>query len=805
MKKIFWREVLEMLSEFVYLALIFFVPVYFAVWFKTYSIFELDKLVLFRTGVLLLSLLTVLRFLFWPEILENFQPGIRFARRYFLAPLTFLVLSGLVCLASSDLVLSFWGSYARQEGWLNFGFYILWLVLVVINAISLDNRIFHSALVPVRSRSDRIKRNVQKTIIVMVAAGALVSLYGCLQYVGIDFLVWPESPLLFRVFSSFGQPNFLASWLLFVLPLTFYLLKTNSGWWPRFWPLLILALELFCLFFTASRAAWLALVIVFCLFFLPWLWRRLPERRFGRLLAVVVSLVILAGVLAGMNHYSHGRLSTILKFQDGSVAARLKFWSVSLPAIGQKPLLGYGQDNYDSVFLRAYQPDWGVYGKVNAYTDRAHNLILDIWLAGGLVGFLAWLLLWLFAFRLWRDNRRRLLAKKDQALNQALGFGLLAFLLSLLFGFPFVAGQVYFFSLIALLVSLNFASSSRASEPLVSLCPLLEKGASLASRLFPKKSNLLPVTWAQSHEFKIILGIALSALAFWQISFQFNVLMAEHYFNALYFNLNDRQYFTAYLLDNYTDHTLTSPNNRRYYKRVLGEQLTNAWPGLIEVPVKRFGLIKLEQIEAFLPASGYENLLVKAKIRAILGDQAGAAEYWQSAQSLGRELPLTYLDAARIATFQGDLTAAISNYKSALARLPDFNNPAMNDEQRRSGRFHQYLLEKGLGDNYILAKEYFLAEQAYRAAFFANPLNFSLYKNIADTYYLRGNFGQAAHYNKIGWRHNPADYTWPLAISLSYQAAGDKVMSLEKLNQAIKLAPDNHNLERLRQSYLLAN
>ncbi|MCX6797843.1 MAG: O-antigen ligase family protein [Candidatus Falkowbacteria bacterium] len=408
MRKFFARDILDLLIEFTYLAIIFFIPIYFAVWFPTYNIFELDKLVIFKIGVLFLLGLSLIKIIFYyplaPFLKTEFRPQ-NLWQRYFLAPSVFIIVLSLVWVFALNTGMSFFGSYARQEGLLSYWFYFLWLVLTVFNVISVNNIFSKSKALNHEEISGLIARNLKRIIVTITISSALVSFYGIMQFLGIDFLIWPEPPVLtHRAFSSFGQPNFLASWLLLTIPLAFYLIKIQSGTFNKFWFYLILVLQLICLFCTASRGAWLALIGTGLLFLFFYLWRSIKLSRSKKILAVFL-IFILAGVLLfGLDKLSNGRLARSFNVGDGSVAAHLDFWVASGSAIKLKPLVGYGLDNYSDVFARAYKPNWAAYGNINAYSDRAHNFILDILLGGGLIGLVAWLVLFYYLFRLIRDN-----------------------------------------------------------------------------------------------------------------------------------------------------------------------------------------------------------------------------------------------------------------------------------------------------------------------------------------------------------------------------------------------------------------
>jgi O-antigen ligase len=89
----------------------------------------------------------------------------------------------------------------------------------------------------------------------------LVSLYALLQYLGLDFFLWSETPSVTgRAFSSLGQPNFLGHFLAINIPIIiFSLVFLTKKKFYKFLVFLVLLLNLSALVISLSRAAWLAL------------------------------------------------------------------------------------------------------------------------------------------------------------------------------------------------------------------------------------------------------------------------------------------------------------------------------------------------------------------------------------------------------------------------------------------------------------------------------------------------------------------------------------------------------------------
>jgi tetratricopeptide (TPR) repeat protein len=88
-----------------------------------------------------------------------------------------------------------------------------------------------------------------------------------------------------------------------------------------------------------------------------------------------------------------GRLASI-SIEGGST--RFTVWKMALAGAKERPLLGWGQENFNYVFNTYYEPS--LYGQ-EPWFDRVHNVLLDWLVAGGVLGLLAYLAL--FFTSLW--------------------------------------------------------------------------------------------------------------------------------------------------------------------------------------------------------------------------------------------------------------------------------------------------------------------------------------------------------------------------------------------------------------------
>ncbi len=304
------------------------------------------------------------------------EPGVRGAARRS-SPLLFSIaaLGATILLStvfSSNVLLSLWGSHARQQGMLTL---VAYLTLAAVVATQL--RTWAEAL--------RLMRAI-------VWGSVPVVVYGLIQAFGFDPLPWrtdAASPVL----STIGRANFLGSYLVLVGPLTLALARLS----PRRWAyLLLLAGQLLVLVLTEGRSAWIGLGVAGLAFAL--LWAAVAQR--PRLaLAGVISAVAIVVALGLLNRAAPSgwlaslpridRLATLGDTSSGSTAARLTMWRAALPLAASRLWLGYGPETTELAFAAVYPPQLVYYQGRDAAVDRVHNLWLDQALSSGVLGVLA--------------------------------------------------------------------------------------------------------------------------------------------------------------------------------------------------------------------------------------------------------------------------------------------------------------------------------------------------------------------------------------------------------------------------------
>jgi putative inorganic carbon (HCO3(-)) transporter len=756
-------HILDIAIETSYLLLIFLVPVWFAYLFPIFNMFELSKLIIFK---ILLSFFTI--FLIWwlvagAKIKILFKSLGKFDAINIIKlmwPAVALIIYLLVSLFfSTNLVESFWGSYTRQQGVISYLFYFWWGITFF----------FYLFSVLVLHGKASLFKKIKRVLLAMIAAGATVSLYGVLQIMNIDFLAWPEPPFLTgRALSTLGQPNFLASFLLFTIPVTFYFILKKISFWSRFLFVLIFVLQLACLFFTSSRGGFLALLAVLGLVALRFLFFSKLSKKI-KITVIISSLLFLVVSVGTMEFLIPGRVKSLTDLKSGSLAARVYFFQSASDAILEKPIFGYGLETGEDVFIKYYERDWGLFGNVSSSADRAHNLVLDILLSVGFVGFIFFIFWYYYYFRLgFKGIEGR--AEKDLAL--ALTCGSLGYFISLLFSFTIIAGEVYFWLIFSLLLVLHFSNIN---------------------------INLQSYSWSKKGKsFGYFIAILLTIFVGLFIGRTYKTALADYYQNSMQAAVYEGNFIWTGVLWQKILELDINPVQTEKASNFLANNLINyaSYANWRDETEKELVIKKLRLVLDYLPDNSYRNLLLKAKINSYLGNNELAVYYFSQVAKISPEWPLNYLEWGRHYIRQGDIDDALKYFKLTEINLPDEDSSLINEEHRLAVYNYKYIIYKTLGGAYFKINDYNKALNFYRLAYRYLPSDGVSLKKIADCYYLLGDINKAIEYNIHGAQINPQDHIWPFAVAALYYEVGDIDKAQAYLEKAFFLAPGS-DLERL--------
>ena len=256
-----------------------------------------------------------------------------------------------------------------------------------------------------------------------LCAGFLASAYGLLQYFNLE-IIWPYTlnPYGGRAVSTFGNPNFLSSFNVALMPIALALfLAENSAARRLTYAALFLIFEA-ALFSTLTRSSWGGALIGCSALALSPAQRaraRAQARALGLMAAAAAAMALLwpsSSIATSYTPTVIGRLtefSALLK-RGASYSPfhqRVLIWTSAWLMGSESPLLGKGAGLFE-LFYPFYQGALlhasTFYHNMRTHANNSHNEILEVFSQTGLAGLGAFLAFWAAFFesaRRWAKGR----------------------------------------------------------------------------------------------------------------------------------------------------------------------------------------------------------------------------------------------------------------------------------------------------------------------------------------------------------------------------------------------------------------
>ena len=195
-----------------------------------------------------------------------------------------------------------------------------------------------------------------------------------------------------RIFGTFSHPNIFAFYLVLIVSLSFYVLKTD---FLKFTPKFILLTKyiffssLIFLLLTKTRSAWISVIFIFLFYGV------INDRKYLLyiFLAILISLFVPEVQNRVFDIFSGDSVDNLAYGESlNSYAWRKIVWLASFEYILNNPLFGHGYDTFSYYFLDFFplEEDKGF---------DAHNTYVQIAFDMGFIGVFFFLVLFLFLFR----------------------------------------------------------------------------------------------------------------------------------------------------------------------------------------------------------------------------------------------------------------------------------------------------------------------------------------------------------------------------------------------------------------------
>lgn len=397
---------LRIIKTGVYLTL--FLPLVIIPWHL--YLFQFGKVIIFRIIIEIIALFYFLLVLSEPKYRPRwglFEASIAL----------FILIYFLTSLAGVNFWRSFWGTVERMGGFFSFIHY--WAFFIIASSVF-------------KSREE-----FKKLFSVSIFVAAASSVFAVMQsaYFG-KFMEWLKTanPFFYgigqkyftekflitvynlRPFGAIGNAGLFAAYILFNVFLGMYLLLYNNIYKKSVYLAGIMVL-LSGIFVSGTRSVCLAVIIGFFAFISVLL--AFSSKGKTKLFAVIAFLFLFITIgyvwvnkdiswVRG-NYYFDRLISTSFE----SDAARVRTWNSAKQAFGDKPLLGWGPENFNAAFNKYFNPLHFIgYGSATWF-DRAHNVFFEIITTMGAVGLASYISIFVALYYLLLKNYRR--AREDLA------------------------------------------------------------------------------------------------------------------------------------------------------------------------------------------------------------------------------------------------------------------------------------------------------------------------------------------------------------------------------------------------------
>lgn len=286
--------------------------------------------------------------------------------------------------SSSPKAQQFFGTYGRNLGFLHY----LFLTLIFLGV----SRVETKAFIPLFLKS-------------IVVVGTIESFYGVTQFLGFDPLPWNNSDKW--VIGTFGNPNYLSSFLALAITTNIYLSLLEKR--PKYRILLwfVAMFQFSAMVLTASTQGLILLSLGCCALIVN---QSFVNSIRSGLITLTISSIFATSGLFGI--FQTGPLTRYL-YQE-SVSFRGDYWRAGLNMFQSNWKQGVGLDSYGD-FYRMYRDEIAAHRRgLDVFSNSAHNLLIDLAATGGIFLLVSYLgLLGLVLLKIYKEIKHTPKSNQD--------------------------------------------------------------------------------------------------------------------------------------------------------------------------------------------------------------------------------------------------------------------------------------------------------------------------------------------------------------------------------------------------------
>ncbi|MCD6233079.1 O-antigen ligase family protein [bacterium] len=408
---------------------------------KYYFPFVAPKSLYFMGVVEILFFLWIILAISVPKYRPNFKSLLFWSLVLFLAIATLSAVFGV------NFSRSFWSKNERMTGLLML-YHCLAFFLVVSSLF-------------------KKKWEWRKVFLVSIFIASMVSVMAFFEHYKISGFEFSQ-----RGGATLGNTSFLGTYLLFNLFLALYLFFREEKLHWRLFEIFAIGLGWFACYLSGARAATYSFGASFFVLFLFWLAFK-PQKKWLKVLGRISLILFFVAFAAGVVLLCwHGSFVQNKFVKMAGSKARPAVWASAWQGFLERPWLGWGPENFDFPFLKHFNPKLFVPGYGGeVWFDRAHNIVFDNLCEVGILGFGAYLLIFIITFYLlWKNYFQA--KRKEKESGERADFWLPAVFSSLLWAyflqnltvFDMVSSYMMLFLVLGFISSQTAKSSSSSAK-----------------------------------------------------------------------------------------------------------------------------------------------------------------------------------------------------------------------------------------------------------------------------------------------------------------------------------------------------
>lgn len=287
-----------------------------------------------------------------------------------------LVIATIASLVSSaDIAESFWSTAWRGTGLLLWWLWLMWFVVA-----------------RTQQWNDREWRGMYVSHAVALLGSALIVF---IQFFNPEFIPLSNGD---RPSGLLGNSVFLGLYAAPYVFLPWYVVPPEKKW--RWGAAFVSASALLIILITQARASLLALALGGVVGFGTLLWKSRRDALYARTRRIV-AVVAVCAMVGFVSLATYGQLTSSDKIKRltfninylATLKSRFVNWGVAFDAAADRPLVGWGFEQYRTAVEKHYSPELAKYSFMETRIDKPHNVYVEWLVMSGVLGLAAYLVL----------------------------------------------------------------------------------------------------------------------------------------------------------------------------------------------------------------------------------------------------------------------------------------------------------------------------------------------------------------------------------------------------------------------------